>query len=417
MAQKSIVSVIDQYFKRFPHRNIEIESEPSRDLRMSVVIPVYNEDDLTPTLTSLFFNQKDFSFNVEIIILINNSIEEKLSIIDNNISTYNYLLLFAKKYNNNNITLLPIYINDLPIKHAGVGWARKLGMDLALKRFAKIAYNGIIVGLDADTVVAENYFSEIASFFSDSDTQAASIHFEHPTKGTVLDNFNYEQIKYYETHLRYYKNILTYAGLPYSYHTIGSAFALTAKAYARQGGMNRRKAGEDFYFINKLIKGENFSEITNTMVFPSPRTSNRVPFGTGKAILEALKNHKDLTLTYDFKIFETIKQWVYLIKNEKYEYCNFPILIREFLTFKEWELHHELFLKNSSKNNNFIRMFFLKFDAFWMLKFTHFSRDSTHENSCLKSNTNLLLEQLGYSKQQSLEKQLDLLRTIDKKRG
>ena len=53
MAQKSIVSVIDQYFKRFPHRNIEIESEPSSDLRISVVIPVYNEDDLTPTLTSL----------------------------------------------------------------------------------------------------------------------------------------------------------------------------------------------------------------------------------------------------------------------------------------------------------------------------------------------------------------------------
>ena len=82
---------------------------------------------------------------------------------------------------------------------------------------------------------------------------------------------------------------MTFAGLPYSYHTIGSAFAVTAKAYARQGGMNRRKAGEDFYFINKLIKGENFGEITNTTVFPSPRTSNRVPFGTGKAIVDALK--------------------------------------------------------------------------------------------------------------------------------
>jgi len=106
-----------------------------------------------------------------------------------------------------------------------------------------------------------------------------------------------------------------------------------------------------------------------------------------------------------------------LIKNEKYEYRNFPILIKEFLTFKEWELHHELFLQNSSKNNKYIRMFFFKFDAFWMLKFTHFSRDSTHGNSCLKSNTNLLLEQLGYSKQQSVEKQLNILRTIDKKRG
>ena len=73
---------------------------------------------------------------------------------------------------------------------------------------------------------------------------------------------------------------MKYSNLPYSFHTIGSAFALTASAYTRQGGMNRRKAGEDFYFINKLIKGEIFGEINDTKVIPSPRISDRVPFGT-----------------------------------------------------------------------------------------------------------------------------------------
>ena len=29
--------------------------------------------------------------------------------------------------------------------------------------------------------------------------------------------------------------------------------AVRADAYLRQGGMNRRKAGEDFYFLNKFM--------------------------------------------------------------------------------------------------------------------------------------------------------------------
>ena len=103
---------------------------------------------------------------------------------------------------------------------------------------------------------------------------------------------------------------MKYSNLPYSFHTIGSAFALTASAYARQGGMNRRKAGEDFYFINKLIKGEVFGEINDTTVIPSPRVSNRVPFGTGRAILEGLNTQKDLSLTYDFQSFEVIHSWI-----------------------------------------------------------------------------------------------------------
>ena len=81
---------------------------------------------------------------------------------------------------------------------------------------------------------------------------------------------------------------MKFANLPYSYHTIGSAFAVSASSYAKQGGMNRRKAGEDFYFISKLIKGEKFGEITKTKVIPSPRISDRVPFGTGRSIMKEL---------------------------------------------------------------------------------------------------------------------------------
>ena len=60
------------------------------------------------------------------------------------------------------------------------------------------------------------------------------------------------------------------------------------------------------------------------MVFPSPRISDRVPFGTGRAILEASKSKKDLKLTYDFKSFQVLKEWIEIIKNKSYNYIHFP---------------------------------------------------------------------------------------------
>ena len=179
--------------------------------------------------------------------------------------------------------------------------------------------------------------------------------------------------------------------------------------------MNRRKAGEDFYFINKLIKGEKFGEINKTMVFPSPRISDRVPFGTGRAILEASKNKKDLKLTYDFKSFQVLKEWIEIIKSKSYNYIQFPKLIKQFMTFKEWEAQHQLFLKNSSNKNSYQNMFYKKFDAFWILKFIHFSRDKSYKNSSLVKNTNFLLDKLGYKNYSSAIEQLNLLRKIDQK--
>jgi len=206
-------------------------------------------------------------------------------------------------------------------------------------------------------------------------------------------------------------------GIPYAFHTIGSAFALTASAYARQGGMNRRKAGEDFYFINKLIKGERFGEITNTKVKPSPRMSNRVPFGTGRAIIEAFENKKDLTLTYNFKSFEILKEWIDNIKKQKFVYDEFPLLIKKFLKREDWNLAHKMFSNNSRSVEKYLKLFFSKFDAFWILKFIHYSRDNFHSNQDLVGSTNSLLMNKGFKPISSAVQQLKFLRILDKKKG
>ena len=417
MGKKPFISIVNQYFNRFPFRKINIALEPSKDLKIIVVIPSYNEKNIQPTIDSLFLKQDDFSFNVEVIVLINNSESEIEEIKEQNLLTLKTLQILSETYSKSNMHLIPVLIGDLDTKHAGVGWARKLGMDIATQRFRTINFNGIIVGLDADTVVESNYLNSIYSFFSNNNFNAASIYFEHPITGDSFSDVHLEQIKYYELHLRYYKNSLKYSNLPYSFHTIGSAFALTASAYARQGGMNRRKAGEDFYFINKLIKGEIFGEINDTKVMPSPRVSNRVPFGTGRAILEGLNTKKDLSLTYDFQSFEVIHSWINRIETKDFKYENFPEILKAYLGEEIWIKHHTMMLNNTNSHKSYLKLFYNIFDAFWMLKFIHYLRDNYYPNTRLLDNTNALLIKMNYPIISSITSQLEFLRKLDKKKG
>ena len=417
MGKKPFISIVNQYFNRFPFRKINIALEPSNDLKIIVVIPSYNEKNIQPTIDSLFLKQDDFSFNVEVIVLINNSESEIEEIKEQNLLTLKTLQNLSETYSNSNMHLIPVLIGDLDAKHAGVGWARKLGMDIATQRFRTINFNGIIVGLDADTVVESNYLNSIYSFFSNNNFNAASIYFEHPITGDSFSDVHLEQIKYYELHLRYYKNSLKYSKLPYSFHTIGSAFALTASAYARQGGMNRRKAGEDFYFINKLIKGEIFGEINDTKVMPSPRISNRVPFGTGRAILEGLNTKKDLSLTYNFQSFEIIRSWINRIETKDFKYGNFPEILKAYMGEEIWIKHHTMILNNTNSHKSYLKLFYNIFDAFWMLKFIHYLRDNYYPNTRLLDNTNALLIKMNYPIISSITSQLEFLRKLDKKKG
>ena len=417
MGKKPFISIVNQYFNRFPFRKINIALEPSKDLKIIVVIPSYNEKNIQPTIDSLFLKQDDFSFNVEVIVLINNSKSEIEEIKEQNLLTLKTLQNLSETYSKRNMHLIPVLIGDLDAKHAGVGWARKLGMDIATQRFRTINFNGTIVGLDADTVVESNYLNSIYSFFSNNNFNAASIYFEHSITGDSFSDVHLEQIKYYELHLRYYKNSLKYSNLPYSFHTIGSAFALTASAYARQGGMNRRKAGEDFYFINKLIKGEIFGEINDTKVMPSPRVSNRVPFGTGRAILEGLNTKKDLSLTYDFQSFEVIHSWINRIETKDFKYGNFPEILKAYMGEEIWIKHHTTMLNNTNSHKSYLKLFYNIFDAFWMLKFIHYLRDNYYPNTRLLDNTNALLIKMNYPIISSITSQLEFLRKLDKKKG
>ena len=356
-----------------------ISAPPSPLLKISVVIPCYREPDILRTLESLKnCNLQDSE--VEVIVLINQSeaAPEETKTFNRETETEidNWISENLKK----GITFFVVGPVDLRKKWAGAGLARKKGMDEAVHRF-NLQENpgGIIVSLDADTLVQENYFTEIEKFFKNHPKNpGATIAFSHQKEG--LGEKHLQGILLYEKYMDYYKNALEFCGYPYPMFTVGSAFAVTAEAYVKRGGMNRRQAGEDFYFLQNLAQIGPIGDITSTKVYPSARLSDRVPFGTGPILQKWMDEKEDLTQTYnyeafgDLKDFFDVKDQLYQIEKQDYKLLimKLPLSVGNFLVEDDFWKEISDLNRNCSSLNSFQTRFFQKFNAFKILKFLNF---------------------------------------------
>ena len=176
-----------------------------------------------------------------------------------------------------------LYWIDAPDLGGGVGEARRLGMDaVAASQNPEAVEQTVIASLDADVVVEADYFSEITDAFErDPRVAAFAIPFSHLPGETPEEE---RAIRRYEAYLERYVAKLREAGSPYAFQTVGSAFAVRLDAYIRAGGMRLRKGGEDFYFLQAVAKIGPVATGDKVLVHPSPRPSERVPFGTGPAV-------------------------------------------------------------------------------------------------------------------------------------
>ena len=418
---KEMRSVAAVYFDRFNHREIELNSPVPSNLELIVVIPSHNEPDLLGSLQSLKNAVVPIDISVEVITVVNHEIDADSDILKQNGTTVIQANRFSSENNSESITFKTLEVFDMPAKKAGVGLARKIGMDEALNRFSKINKDGIIVCFDADSLCESNYFESMISHFKKHPkTPGCSIHFEHPLEGDNHTIQEYNAIILYELHLRYYKNAQQYTGLPFVFHTIGSSMAVRAEAYAKQGGMNKRKAGEDFYFLNKIIQLGNFTELNDTTVIPSPRVSDRVPFGTGKAVGEIVSAEQGGLETYSFRTFVELKEFVSEVyENNKYiNTSKLSGLINQFIEEKDLRLKIDEIAKNANSEEAFITRFFKVFDAFWIMKYVHFARDNFHKQVSVLAASNELLLELGVI-DQPLKTELEALikfRILDKNR-
>jgi len=407
---------MNYYLENYAVRGQLIDDSVQYDLGIIVVIPCYDELSLIPTLESLFYCDEPVC-SVEIIIVINASEDTSESIKKQNSQTQVEAKEWLKNHVKEKLTYFFIEENNLPKKHAGVGLARKIGMDEAVRRFEEINNpNGVILCFDADARCDKNYLVEVEKHFKNNAiTPACSIHFEHPITGTEFAETIYKGITQYELHLRIYKNGLAYAGLPYAYHTIGSSMAVRNSIYQKQNGMNKRKAGEDFYFLQKLVPLGNFTELKTTTVTPSPRVSDRVPFGTGKAMIDFITDNEQEIQSYhpnsyiDLKAFSTVLPDLY--DNQQ---VLFPASVDGFLNSIHWKIDCEKIRKNSTSRTHFVKLFFNWFNAFKVLKYIHYSRNHHYPDRSVFDVGNQLLKLLGEEQQDSVALMLKKYRSIDK---
>lgn len=199
---------------------------------------------------------------------------------------------------------------ELPAKGGGVGLARKIGFDLALGRLDFTGSSPVLVSLDADTLVDDDYLAAILEHFRTTREGGAVLPFRHQPGATPLEE---AAIHRYELFLRHYILGLSLAGSPYAYHSVGSALACRAEAYVRAGGMNRRLAGEDFYFLQQLAKTAGLARLAGTTVHPSARPSVRTPFGTGRSIARILAGDRQAVRFYPLASFEILGGWLTLV--------------------------------------------------------------------------------------------------------
>ena len=105
MDQKSFVSIASNYFKRFPYLKLPFDHLPHPDLALVIVIPVFDEKDVLPTLKSLFQEQDSVFFHVEIIAVVNNAQNSSNDIKEQNMVTHAFLKEFALNHNNEKLNL------------------------------------------------------------------------------------------------------------------------------------------------------------------------------------------------------------------------------------------------------------------------------------------------------------------------
>jgi hypothetical protein len=209
----------------------------------------------------------------------------------------------------------------------------------------------------------------------------------------------------YEIFLRAYVIGLSFAGSPYAFHSIGSTMACTAQAYLDVRGMNRRRAAEDFHFLNKLAKLGKIGSIENTTVFPSSRMSARVPFGTGRSMRRFLGGEADEYRLYHSQIFVILRQWLAEMEADPDKDSEsilaaaqkiHPVL-KGYLTLSRFTIDWPLIRRNCSDAEHLRRQFHVWFDGLKTLRLVHHLSRSVFPPVSISEGLKDLLDRMGQS--------------------
>lgn len=161
----------------------------------------------------------------------------------------------------------------------GAGLARKSAINLLLQQSNP---PDILIFMDADTFYPQNYIQSVVQNFSEKPSiDAIAAPYYHDLNNH--DPIN-RAILRYEIYLRWIAINSLRQSLPFSFTAFGSTISCRTSSYLKFGGMSNNQAGEDFYFLQKVVKKGILATWNPIAVSPSTRLSNRVIFGTGPAL-------------------------------------------------------------------------------------------------------------------------------------
>ncbi|MEZ4601315.1 MAG: glycosyltransferase family 2 protein [Syntrophotaleaceae bacterium] len=290
-----------------------IDHNDREDFRTVVVIPALAESATLPgTLATLACNPPERLSETLVLVVVNHRTDSAPADKADNLRTLRMLTAGSETPPE----LQLAWVNaasgerELAEKDGGVGLARKIGFDLALSRLDYSRPNPLLVSLDADTLVGPDYLDALRNHFHNAAAGGAVLPFCHRPGH---DPAQEKAIARYELFLRAHVLGLQTAKSPYAFHTIGSTMACRASAYVAAGGMNRRRAGEDFYFLQQLAKTAGVVQVSGSVVHPSGRPSARTPFGTGRSVEAQLQEGAKAILFYPFACYRLLGQWLRLV--------------------------------------------------------------------------------------------------------
>ncbi|MFZ4549612.1 MAG: hypothetical protein ACOYN4_19345, partial [Bacteroidales bacterium] len=346
--------------------------------KIYVALPVMDEMERLPLLIKAIQRQsiKDF----ELIVCVNQpdlwwENPLKIDICKTNQSA----ILYLQSLNDKRITIIDKSSPGkgwLP-KVQGIGVARKFLMDY----ISSIAENNdIIISMDADTVFNHSYFSSILENLRLNPTVSAiAVPYYHQLLGeSGLDR----AMLRYEIYMRSYAINMWRIKSPYSFTALGSAIALPVWAYKAVGGMTPKLSGEDFYFLQKIVKSGRLIHWNLEFVYPATRLSDRVFFGTGPALSKGISGDWQSYPIYNYQLFDLISTTTNAFKVLFTKDVVTPL--DDFLFDKFGELPWRKLRQNFKTEAHFVRACHEKIDGLRILQFLKESQlpdEKTSENA------------------------------------
>lgn len=347
----------------FKDINLEFNSLLLKESKIKIALPVMDEYQALPVFMKALHAQSVQDY--KLYICVNQpdewwGIPEKEAVCISNAESLQWL----ESLNDDRITIINRSSpgNGWEGKHRGIGWARKVLMDRIAEESEK---DDIILSLDADTVFSPEYLESIrANLGLNPNAVALSVPYYHQLSGNdIIDR----AMLRYEIYMRSYAINLWRIESPYCFTALGSAIALPVKSYRAIGGLTPKHSGEDFYFLQKLVKYGTLIHWNSEMVYPAGRLSDRVNFGTGPALIKGIQGDWKSYPVYPSELFAEIRETMSLFPLLFVQ--DMPTPLDEFLMSRMGELPWNLLRQNSKSREQFVRACHEKIDGLRILQF------------------------------------------------